>query len=142
MSSSIHRRFRARKRTLGVNRELSIKDGEDALKIRQHVVVPKPQDAKIVLCEPAIANFIADGLRVLTTIYFNGEARRVARHDIHFKIELVALLQRAEGRNLQCVRNDQRRESVLFDVVDGERDAVERDRAFRRDEARQILRHT
>ena len=49
--------------------------------------------------------------------------------------------QRAERGDLQGVRDDQDGERVAFDLVDGERHAVECDGTLGRDEARKLRRH-
>ena len=53
---------------------------------------------------------------------------------------LSPLLARAERGHRKRVRDDQNREGVGGDLVDGERDAIERDRALGGDEAHQIAR--
>ena len=58
------------------------------------------------------------------------QPRRVAGHQVDLEVDLVAGRERAERRHLQRVRDDQHREGVAVDLVDGERHAVERDRAL------------
>ena len=69
------------------------------------------------------------------------EPRDIARQQVDFEIDLVARLQPAERRDLRRVRNDVDAEARAIDLVHRQRDAVERDRALGRDEARQRHRH-
>ena len=64
--------------------------------------------------------------------------RCVARHEVDFEVEPSAGAKRSERRDFQRVRDDQHGKRVAVDLVDGQRNAIERDRALRRDEARQL----
>jgi hypothetical protein len=70
---------------------------KDARHVAQHVVVPKSQDAVVVIDKPFVANRIAPIIRVLTTINFNDETEFTAnqihriRTDRLLPNELVAI---------------------------------------------------
>ena len=62
---------------------------------------------------------------------------RIAGQQIDFEIDLVADADLAQRGDAQGVRDHQHRKSIAVDLVDGERHAVERDRTFEGDEARE-----
>jgi hypothetical protein len=70
---------------------------KDAHHVAQHIVVPKSQDAIVVIDKPFVANRIAPVIRVLTTINFNDETEFTAnqihriRTDRLLPNELVAI---------------------------------------------------
>src|SRR5579885_2078561 len=68
-----------------------------------------------------------------------GEPRRVTGHEVNFEIEFRADINGAPVRGLECVRNEQNVEDAALDAVDGERGAVERDRALFGDKAHEVL---
>ncbi len=53
------------------------KRGQDTFKIRQHIVVPEPQDVKIIRSEPTIAPRITRRLHVLPAIDLDHHARAI-----------------------------------------------------------------
>src|SRR5262245_3152879 len=63
------------------------------------------------------------------------QSRRIARHQVHFEVDLLPDRKLPKRGDLQRVRDDEHRKGVILHLVDRERDAVERDRAFGRDEA-------
>src|SRR4030081_3378792 len=70
------------------------------------------------------------------------QTRRISRHEVDLEIDLAAGRERPERGHRQRVGNNQYRERVARGLVDGERDAVDRDRALRRDEADEISGNT
>ena len=64
--------------------------------------------------------------------------RDVAGKHVDLQVDPVAGLFRAQGGVGQGVGDDVDAEAVVLDLVDGERDAVERDGALGRDEAREL----
>src|SRR5690606_23060541 len=66
--------------------------------------------------------------------------RGISRHRIDFEVQRIADLTVAPGRDRKRVLNDEHVEHVPIYPVDGKRRPVERDRAFRRDEPRELRR--
>ena len=89
------------------------------------------------LVEPRPSKRARGRTRVLFRFH---QPRGVAGHGVDFEIDVVALPQGAEGRHGKRVRDDQHREGIAVHRVNRERDAVERDRALGRDEARKFAR--
>src|ERR1700749_686843 len=56
------------------------------------------------------------------------QPRGIAGHGVDFQVDVVALLERAEGRHRERMRDDQHRKRVALDRIDRKRDAVERTR--------------
>ena len=63
------------------------------------------------------------------------QARGVARHQVDLEVEPVTRLARAPGRHRERVRDEQDREPVAVDAVDGQGGAVEADGALFGNEA-------
>ena len=62
------------------------------------------------------------------------QPRRIARHQVNFEINARPDPERSERGDLQRVGDDQHGKSVALDLVYGQRDAVECDRSFGRNE--------
>src|SRR6478752_3726428 len=71
-----------------------------------------------------------------------GQPSGVTRHCVDLEIDEIASLALSPGRDLERVANKQNVEVGAIDSVDGQRCAVKRDRALRRDELGQMLRRT
>src|SRR5882672_3813001 len=65
----------------------------------------------------------------------------VAGDEVDFQVHLAALLQPAERRDFQGVRDQVHFEGIALDAVDGQADAVDADRAFARHVFRELFRY-
>src|SRR4029077_9626334 len=70
-----------------------------------------------------------------------GETRDVARQHVDLEIDAIPNFCRAERGVDQRMRDEVDAEAIALNLVDGERDAVERDRAFGRDRLGEGLGH-
>src|SRR4051794_32730323 len=65
------------------------------------------------------------------------QAGSIARQHVDFEVDALARPQRTERGHLQGMRNDEDGEIAPFHYIHRERDAIQRNGAFRRDEPRE-----
>src|SRR5450631_469826 len=88
---------------------------------------------------PRISSIVLNPDIVLVLASGGGhEPRQVARDHVDFHVDAVAGAQFTERRRLVRVGNDIDTEFAAIDLVDGQADAIEADRALRRGKAREL----